>query len=89
MSKGDTPNHSQQSKCLSCKQAAIIRGFAESELIVRCSVLERMIPFPVYECSWYEHKLDPDLHELKAIAYILENKDSKIGFVKPKPRRYD
>lgn len=90
MSLGDTPDHSQEPLCLSCKYAVVQRGYAESQIEIRCQQMnERVIPFPIYECSYYLHKMERELHELERIAYILERKGSVIGFHPPRRRGED
>jgi len=86
MSKGDTPNHSREPKCLSCSNATIIKGFAESQVRMHCGHYGR-IPFPVYECSAYKHKLDMSLFDMGGMATILEPKKDGIGFTSRKLSR--
>lgn len=74
-----TPNHSQESKCLTCKHASIARGFAESQMRVECSMFGRM-RYPIYECSDYRHKLALTLYQMMGMAKVIEKKDGQIGF---------
>lgn len=89
MSQGDTPNHGREPKCLSCKYATIVRGFAVSEIYIRCQELAIEVPFPVYECSTYMHRLETEKWEMEQIAYILRRKGATVGFHAPKNRTED
>lgn len=78
--KGMTPDHSRESRCYTCKSATIVKGYAESQQIIECSALSCRVPFPVYECSAYKHKLELTLYQLMSMGQIVEKKDNKIGF---------
>lgn len=85
-----TPNHAQRPLCETCSNCTFIRGFAESETRVHCSMMGRtnnIVPFPVYECSSYELRQSIELHDLWRMATMIDKKeDGTIGFTRPKPR---
>lgn len=81
MPKGDTPQHSREPRCVTCRHATIIQGYSIEQHSTRCSMFGR-IPFPVYECSEYTHKNQLTLYQMEKLATIIEHKDNKIGFRK-------
>lgn len=78
-----TPIHGE-SKCLSCQNAMVIQGYAETQQQIVCTYARsRLMPFPVASCSCYEQKNTLDLHAMMQMAYILESKEGKYGFRRP------
>jgi hypothetical protein len=80
----------KSSPCNSCQSAVIVKGQAESELIVRCYELNRELPFIVSECSSYNDKNAQNVRAMESLAWILNtNEKNKVGFSPPsgkKPR---
>lgn len=62
-----------------------MQGVQFHERIVRCSVVEGVVEFKVVECNGYKHKNEPDLWEMKKIAWRIasDRKAKKIGFFAP------
>lgn len=85
-----TPDHGRPSKCLTCTHASVIKGYAESEQIIRCAILRKQVPFPVYDCSDYELRQTMSLNQLWNMAYLIKaNKSGVIGFTTPRRLRED
>ena len=72
--------------CDSCNQGVVLRGPADSEEIVYCSLLEKQIPMRVTECSRYTDRAHEPLWALQEIAWVLhiDSKRQKIGFMSAK-----
>ena len=61
----------EQSKCASCTNAHILRGFRESEEIVYCTfAFDQLlvVPFKVRECSNYTDKHRPTWEQMQDLA---------------------
>lgn len=60
----------RSSKCASCTNAHIIRGFRESEELVFCDYASDLIriPFKVKECSNYRDRTSPDWEQMEKLA---------------------
>ena len=58
------------SKCSSCTNAHIIRGYRESEELVFCDYASDLIrvPFKVKECSNYRDRTSPDWEQMEKLA---------------------
>jgi len=59
------------SKCDSCNNAHIIRGYRESEVLVFCNYTYEQpiaVPFKVYECSNYQDKNRPGWEQMEKLA---------------------
>jgi hypothetical protein len=73
--------------CETCTHGHIVKGYRETEEIVRCNIDTPMIrvSFRVRECSSYLDKTREPLYELKRIAWtILPERGKKTaGFVPP------
>jgi len=81
MAKGDTPDHSRESLCLSCENSTVARGFAESQCMIYCSYMRALMTFPIYECNEYRHRLELSLYKMEQMAMLVEKrKDGGIGF---------
>jgi hypothetical protein len=76
-----------ESMCVTCRKARIIKGFSESEEIVFCnsSAPSRPVPFRVRQCSEYDDKRLPRRWDMEQIAYILVPKSAgrTVGFLSP------
>lgn len=84
---GGTPNHSGESRCITCRHAIIYRGLADSSERTNCSILPNGQPRqPVIECNSYDDKRHPSRWDMEQIAWVLvTNKVGKaIGFVSAK-----
>ena len=68
--------------CDSCSSGVVMRGAADSEEYVFCSVLKRSIAIRVTECNRYEDRAESPLWAMKEIAWVLhiDSKRQKIGF---------
>lgn len=71
--------------CDTCAHGQVMKGDADSEEVVRCNFGDFVVPLRVIECTNYQDKSVPQLHEMKAIAWILrtERSGQRIGFVSP------
>lgn len=85
--KNGTPIH-RESLCETCLSAHIERGYRESEKLVVCQSTypEHRVTFPVRDCSGYVEKQKQSLHEMKKIAWVLDEHGHtrKVGFVPAK-----
>ncbi len=83
--KGGTPV-SGTPLCYSCEWAHIMRGFRESDEVVRCRYIyqDPIVPFPVRECTRYSDSTLGNREEMEKIAWILmsDRTHRKAGFVK-------
>ena len=73
-----------ESLCETCKWSQCMRD--DSDLLrVYCSYAERMVGFPVVECSRYYDAAKPDISQYEKTAWIIVPKpdSSRIGFVRP------
>ncbi len=69
-----------QSLCRSCRNAHIVRGYADSEEEVRCGFFyeePRVVTFPVSQCTDFLDKLTPTLYEMQKIAFVIDVKRAK------------
>jgi hypothetical protein len=75
--------------CDSCSNGVVMRGPAESEEYVHCSLMEKPIPLRVTECNRYVDRTQPPLWAMKEIAWVLQSdsKRQQIGFVTAKEWR--
>lgn len=82
--RGTRSLHSKR-LCDSCEQGVVIRGVAEGEEQVFCTLMERNVAIRVAECSQYRDNSQPPLWALKDIAWTLDidRKCQRIGFTKP------
>jgi hypothetical protein len=85
--KNGTPVHGP-SLCETCDRAHIVRGCRESELLVVCRATyepERLVPFPVRECSSYVNKNAFTLFDMEKIAWTIAPRGPKraAGFFTP------
>src|SRR5258706_10703884 len=84
--KGGTPEGCE-SLCRSCARGHIITGFraSDDEVFCRNFYIEREIPFPVRECTFYQDKRLATKTEMEEIAWHLRSTTSKpcrnLGFV--------
>lgn len=79
-----------ESLCKTCRNATRVQGFAESQEIIHCESLNKVVPFPVFKCSEYRDRMHPTEWEFKQMAWILRSKgDRLIGFVPPKKHQED
>lgn len=75
--KGGTANHSTN-LCLSCKYASI-REAHDGAVQVQCEQFSGKIS-PTVRCSVYEHKNNPDMYEMKQIAWVITPGREALGF---------
>lgn len=82
--RNGTPLHGE-SKCRTCVNALLKRGFRESEeeVICQASYPERRVAFRVRECSGYLETKRQSLKQMEDIAWLLAPRGSKrqAGFV--------
>jgi hypothetical protein len=81
---GGTPV-GNESRCVTCANARIIEGYAESERLVFCDAIypTMRIPFNVRQCSMYEDKRLPKFSQMEKIAWEIRSKNAGAvsGFV--------
>ena len=72
---GGTPV-GNQSRCDTCLNATIVKGFGESEKITTCDLTypSMRVPFPVCECSGYTNRTLPSFADMKEIAWYIRDK---------------
>ena len=74
-----------ESRCVTCANARIIEGYAESERLVFCDAMypPTSVPFNVRECSMYEDKRLPKFSQMEKIAWEIRSKNAGAvsGFV--------
>ena len=75
--------------CDSCSNGVVMRGPADSEEYVYCSLMEKAIQMRVTECNRYVDRAQPALWAMKEIAWVLEadSRRQKIGFITAKEWR--
>jgi uncharacterized cysteine cluster protein YcgN (CxxCxxCC family) len=75
--------------CDSCSEGVVMRGPADSEETVYCSVLRKSVQMQVTECNRYVDRAQPELWAMKEIAWVLEadSRRQKIGFITAKEWR--
>ena len=87
--KHGTPIHHKPSLCLSCRNATVVKGLAESEMIVYCSALPArydILHHSVDQCSKYDDRRHPPpLAIMSKIAWpiVTDRSGKKIGFMSP------
>lgn len=83
--RNGTPLHGE-SKCQTCVNALIKKGFRESEENVVCQATypDRRVPFRVRECSAYLETKRQTLKQMEDIAWVVEPRGGKrkAGFVR-------
>jgi hypothetical protein len=72
--------------CDSCSNGVVLRGAADSEEYVYCSLVEKTIGIRVTECNRYSDRGQAPLWAMKEIAWVLQvdSKRQKIGFMNAK-----
>jgi len=82
--KDGTPQGAE-TLCVTCRWARIVKGFSSSQQEVHCGWLwrNRLVQFPVSQCSTYDDKRLPSKCDMEKIAWILLTKQTgrTIGFV--------
>jgi len=75
--------------CDSCSEGVVMRGPADSEESVYCSVLRKSVRMRVTECNRYVDRAQPALWAMNEIAWVLEadSRRQKIGFITAKEWR--
>ena len=75
--------------CDSCSNGVVMRGPADSEEYIHCSLMEKPIKMRVTECNRYVDRSKPSLWAMKEIAWVLEadSRRQKIGFITAKEWR--
>lgn len=69
--------------CDSCSNGVVLRGAADSEEYVYCSLVEKPIAIRVTECNRYADRTQAPLWAMQEIAWVLHTdaKHEKIGFL--------
>lgn len=81
---GDTPNHSDPSLCVTCRESFIVRG--QRDQIVLCNAGRGMTPLAVppvvTSCNQYDDKRQPPMWEMEKIAWRIsaDTTSRKAGF---------
>jgi hypothetical protein len=72
--------------CDSCSNGVVLRGSADSEEYVYCSLVEKPIGIRVTECNRYMDRAQALLWAMKEIAWVLQMdpRRQKIGFLSAK-----
>ena len=72
--KGGTPIGSE-SLCRTCKNAQIMTGYRESELVTMCDNVHPniVVPFTIYECTGYYDKNRPTWEDMQKFALHISN----------------
>jgi hypothetical protein len=88
--KDGTPQGAE-TLCVTCRWARIVKGFSLSQEEIHCGWLwrNRLVKFPVSQCSAYDDKRLPSKCDMEKIAWILLTKQAgrTIGFVTVKQFR--
>src|SRR5438132_7065742 len=88
--KDGTPQGAE-TLCVTCRWARIVKGFSLSQQEIHCGWLwrDRLVRFPVSQCSTYDDKRLPSKCDMEKIAWILLTKKTgrTIGFVTAKQFR--
>lgn len=76
-----TPLSDGKVLCLSCRAATSCRD-QNGRSYIRCHVFERGVRGRIVECSSYQNKATPSLHDLYEMSWILrtDSKREQIGF---------
>lgn len=86
---GGTPMLGEKSRCLTCRNAQIIKGMGQDDTVY-CGTLGHFgavsVRQPVAECSAYDDKRQPALYQLERIAWRIDSdKNGRVtGFMSPK-----
>jgi hypothetical protein len=66
--------------CLTCTWAKI-REAQDGKLWIRCAEFEAWVTTNTYRCNAYRHKNQPDIYNLKEVAWIVTpDPKGKVGF---------
>src|SRR6184192_4068015 len=88
--KDGTPQGAE-TLCVTCRWARIVKGFSASQEEIHCGWRwrDRLVQFPVSQCSTYDDKRLPSKCDMEKIAWILLTKQAgrTIGFVTVKQFR--
>src|SRR5262245_28755626 len=76
---GETLDHTK-SLCETCRHSGKIYGHAISQSITYCHYMAEKIKWPISRCSMWEQKGALTIQEMEKMAYILEDRQGKIGF---------
>lgn len=66
--------------CRNCQWASVIRGAADSQEFMRCSYHEKVISFPVVECTDFADTNQSKLRDMEKIAWVIEPSKRRAGF---------
>ena len=85
---GDTPRHSERSKCEDCVNAIRVKGDSLDKHMTWCRSISwekpERITFKVIECNQHKMITEQSVEDMKRIAYVIEmGKGGQIGFLKP------
>ena len=72
--------------CDTCRYSQVTRGEQENQEDYHCSQFDKPILYKIVECSKYLLRGSMALYEMNDIAFVLEQKKGKVGFVSPKDR---
>ena len=69
--------------CDSCSNGVVLRGAADSEEYVYCSLVEKPIAIRVTQCNRYADRSQAPLWVMQEIAWVLQTNASRepIGFL--------
>ncbi|WP_035349397.1 hypothetical protein [Edaphobacter aggregans] len=80
--KGGTPVGSE-SRCRTCSNAHIMRGYRASEMVTICNEVNPnvVVPFSIYDCTGYYDKNRPDWEQMTKLAIDVTTAPLKpVGF---------
>ena len=69
--------------CGTCRHGTVMRGAAESAEQVYCTWIGKPVRLRVVECSSFQGKAVPTLHEMSEMAWILtlRKHSREVGFI--------
>jgi len=70
--------------CGSCRHGTVMRGAAESAEQVYCGYIGKPVRVRVVECSSFQGKAVPTLHEMSEMAWVLtvRKHSREVGFIR-------
>ncbi len=66
--------------CNTCKNAQIMREGNKNGRVIHCRNLGEYVPTNLLECNTYSSVNELSLMQMSEIAYLIENKDKRVGF---------
>ena len=83
-----TPKHDAESLCRTCRNAQIMKGARESEILIKCNELGNHVKVfdQVTECSLYDDKRNPSRWDMEQLAWVLvtNQRTREVGFISAK-----